>query len=168
VSSERVTIPSRPRLFHFLHGKNEDDPGKHPDEAELVTVTVGGNAAGENNDLMSCLSAQLSAPLDSPEQQEYIFEPSDVVAFQLASNSAMSSSQSTSFGGMTERKAFRYPKHIYLDRFLQVNLELSNAKQAEQREMHAELEKLFAKRKSLTSFDVCIFHFILVAPLQLI
>jgi hypothetical protein len=150
-------ILCRPRLFHFLHGKNVDDPEKHPDEAEVVTVTVGGNPAGENNDLMSCLSAQLSAPLDLPERQEYIFEPSDVVAFELINNSLRTSSQSTSFGGISERKAFRYPKHIYLDRFLQVNSELSNAKRAEQREMNAELDKLFIRRKSLTSFEVCIY-----------
>jgi hypothetical protein len=164
-------ILCRPRLFHFLHGKIDNDPDKHPDEAELVTVTVGGDAAGENNDLMSCLSAQLSAPLDLPERQEYIFEPSDVVAFELVSNSSGTSSQSTSFGGISERKAFRYPKHIYLDRFLQVNSELSNAKRAEQREMSAELDKLFIRRKSLTSFNVCIcstFNFIVGALLWLI
>ena len=162
-------ILCRPRLFHFLHGKIDTDPDKHPDEAELVTVTVGGDAAGENNDLMSCLSAQLSAPLDLPERQEYIFEPSDVVAFELVSNpSGGTSSQSTSFGGYGERKAFRYPKHIYLDRFLQVNSELSNAKRAEQQEMSAELDKLFIRRKSLTFFNVCICSIFVGALLWLI
>jgi hypothetical protein len=140
-----------------LHGQSDNDPRKYPNETEVVTVTVGGNAAGDNNDLISCLSAQLSAPLDQPAQQEHIFEPSDVVAFELVGNSLRNSSQSTSFGGgTTERKAFRYPKHIYLDQFLQVNVELANAKRAEQREMSEEMEKLFTRRKLLTSFDVSI------------
>ena len=147
-------ITCRPRLFHFLHGQSDNDPRKYPNETELVTVTVGGNTAGENNDLISCLSAQLSAPLDQPARQELIFEPSDVVAFELVGRT---SSQSTSFG--SERKAFRYPKHIYLDQFLQANVELANAKRAEQREMNDELEKLFVRRKSLTSFDVGIIPF---------
>jgi hypothetical protein len=144
----------RPRLFHFLHGQSDNDPRKYPTETELVTVTVGGNAEGDNNDLISCLSAQLSAPLDQPAQQEHIFEPSDVVAFELVGNSIKATSKSTSYGGGTvERKAFRYPKHIYLDQFLQVNAELANAKRAEQREMSDEVEKLFIRRKSLTSFE---------------
>lgn len=149
---EPVTIACRPRLFHFLHGQN--DPRTYPSETELVTVNIGGNAAGDNNDLISCLSAQLSAPIDVPTQQEHIFEPSDVVAFELVGNSIGVSSQSTSLSGTMERKAFRYPQHIYLDQFLQVNTELANAKRSERREMAEEIEKLFIRRKSLTSFDV--------------
>jgi hypothetical protein len=152
----------RPRLFHFLHGQSDNDPRKYPSETELVTVNVGGNAAGDNNDLISCLSAQLSAPLDQPAQQEHIFEPSDVVAFELVGNSIRTSSNANSYGAETaERKAFRYPKHIYLDQFLQVNMELSNAKRAQQREMYDDMDKLFIRKKSLISFEVgcpSVFH----------
>ena len=155
-SAEHGMITRRPRLFHFLHGKNDADPRNYPSETELVTVHIGSNAADDNNDLISCLSAQLSAPIDQPTQQEHIFEPSDVVAFELSGNY----SRSTTFGGgLTERKAFKYPKHIYLDQFLQVNVELANGKRAEQREMADEVGKLLVRRKSLASFEVSVLIF---------
>jgi len=122
-------------------------------ETEIVVVYVGGKRLGDNNDLVSCLSAQLSSPVDQPKQQECIFEPSDVVAFEL--NGTLASSSQWSYGNKTtETKEFKYPKHIYMDQFLQVNAELANAKRAQQREMGEEVERLSLKRKSLISFNV--------------
>lgn len=143
----------RPRLFQFLHGQTSKNVIHVPNEAEVVSVTIGGNRLGDSNDLMTCLSTQLSPPPGQPELQQCIFEPSDVVAFELTGSSVPSSAWS--FGSKAaEAKIFKFPKHLYMDQFLQVNAVITSTKRVQQREISDEVEKLILKRKSLTSFNV--------------
>lgn len=53
-----------------------------------------------------------------------------------------------------DASGLRYPLFLFLDQFLQVNTELASKKRGEQLRMKEEVEKLNAKKKSLTSFNV--------------
>ncbi|EGN92156.1 hypothetical protein SERLA73DRAFT_117693 [Serpula lacrymans var. lacrymans S7.3] len=143
---------SAPRFFYFQYGHLDADP-KTLQETCIVKVEVGGIGSGDNNDLISRLSAQLSKHHDQSSKQEVIFEPSEVVTFQLSrshSNAFLGGSNEKSD---SERKPFRYPKHIFMDQFLEVNAELVNTKRAQQREMNEEIQKLMLHKKSLTHFN---------------
>ncbi|KAG1888259.1 hypothetical protein F4604DRAFT_1916175 [Suillus subluteus] len=88
------------------------------------------------------LSAQLSSNKDDIKRQ-VIFEPSEMIAFHLARSGTVTG----------ERKPFKYPKHIYLDQFLKENIELAESKRVQQRDLHAEIQKLVLHNKSLTHFN---------------
>ncbi|KAH7925332.1 hypothetical protein BV22DRAFT_1104980 [Leucogyrophana mollusca] len=139
----------RPRCLHFQYGNSASEPGGFLQETCVVKVEVTG---GENDDLIGRLSAQLSKPHDAVSKQDVIFEPSDVVAFQL-SRSSGNIFQGTSGEKKIERKPFKYPKHIFLDQFLKENVELAKSKRTQQREMNEEVEKLVLHKKSLTHFN---------------
>lgn len=47
-----------------------------------------------------------------------------------------------------------YPKSIYLDQFLRVNVELAQGKRAQRREMLEEVQTLVSHKNTLTHFDV--------------
>ncbi|KAN0094833.1 hypothetical protein V8E55_003120 [Tylopilus felleus] len=136
----------KPRLLHFQYGSGISEPGELLQETSIVPIDVNG---GESNDLIGRLSAQLSRPQSEPGKQSVIFEPSEVVAFEL-----VRSSPSTAAGGSgTDRKPFMYPKSIYLDQFLRVNVELAQGKRAQRREMLEEVQTLVSHKNTLTHFD---------------
>ena len=115
--------------------------GQEGSVADLSLVAV--NSAGDSevpNDLMSRLTAQLN-------EDRAILEPSDVLVFHIVVGPTKTT------GSTTE---FRYPKSIYLDRFLNQNAELSSQRRARQREMVEELARLGVEKKSLTSLNVSI------------
>ncbi|KAG8215977.1 hypothetical protein J3R82DRAFT_7960 [Butyriboletus roseoflavus] len=138
----------KPRLLHFQYGSGISEPGELLQETSIVPIDVNG---GESNDLIGRLSAQLSRPQSEPCKQSVIFEPSEVVAFELVRSSSTSST--TANGGGIDRKAFRYPTSIYLDQFLRENVELAQAKRAQRQEMLEEIQRLVLHKKTLTQFD---------------
>lgn len=123
----------------------------------ISVVKVDVRGTDDMNDLVSCLSAELSltgVPAD-PSKQQVIFDPSGVVAFQLLRDGAPPSySASQGSGGRAERRTFGYPKHVYLDQFLKENLALANEKRARQRGLLAEVEQLALKKNGLMRFNV--------------
>lgn len=141
----------RPRLLHFQYGSGISEPGEllQLQETSIVPIDVNG---GESNDLIGRLSAQLSRPQSEPGKQSVIFEPSEVVAFELVRS--VSTSSATASGGGIDRKAFRYPKSIYLDQFLRENVELAQAKRGQRQEMFEQIQRLVLHKKTLTQFDV--------------
>lgn len=142
---EYLYLLVRPRLLHFQYGNGISEPGELLQETSIVPIDVNG---GESNDLIGRLSAQLSKPLSEPGKQSVIFEPSEVVAFELVRSSTSAS------GGGLDRKAFTYPKSIYLDQFLRENVELAQAKRGQRQEMLDEVQRLVLHKKTLTHFDV--------------
>jgi hypothetical protein len=154
------------RLFHFRYGditaSETDATTNNNQETFIVKVTVG-TSSGNNetaatsmgaNDLVSQLSSQLSQ-----SNQKVIFEPSQVVAFQLTSAPQVlpsySSSTNTGTGaGGGGRKKFKYPKSIYLDQFLRENADLANEKRRLGREMNEEVQRLALKKQGLMYFKV--------------
>ncbi|KZT08631.1 uncharacterized protein LAESUDRAFT_811244 [Laetiporus sulphureus 93-53] len=146
------SAPSWPRLFHFRHGFSDDDLSNTPFDRRIdpsaVKVTVGGSE--ESNDLMSCLAIELGLSGDDTKQQ-VIFEPSEVVAFQILRDiDPPSYEASLGAGPRPERTTFVYPKHVYLDQFMKNNYPIAIEKRRKQRELLAEVEQLLAKRASLT------------------
>ena len=91
-------------------------------------------------------------PQSEPGKQSVIFEPSEMVAFELVRSSSIPSATASSGG--SDRKAFTYPKSIYLDQFLRENVELAQAKREQRREMLEEVQHLLSHKNSLTHFDV--------------
>lgn len=105
--------------------------------------------------MVSRLSAQLGFDNSNDSNRQTIFEPSDVVAFELGLGDK--SGHRYKWGGAVEKRdasGLRYPLFLFLDQFLQVNTELASKKRGEQLRMKEEVEKLNAKKKSLTSFNV--------------
>lgn len=139
----------RPRLLHFQYGSGISEPGELLQETSIVPIDV--NVKG-SNDLIGQLSAQLSKPQSEPGKQSVIFEPSEVVAFELVRSSSAPST--TANGGGSDRKAFTYPKSIYLDQFLRENVELAQGKRRQRQVMLEEVQQLVKHKKTLTDFDV--------------
>lgn len=135
----------RQRVMQFQYGNSsfDDEPGEVLQDASIVRVEALGPS--DTNDLVGRLSAQLANYKDDIKQRQVIFEPSEVLAFDLARTGTV----------VGERKPFKYPKHIYLDQFLKDNVELAESKRSQQRELHAEIQKLVLHKKSLTHFSVC-------------
>ena len=109
----------------------------------------------EAGDLVSRLSAQLGSDDSNDSNRQTIFEPSDVVAFELSLGDK--NGYGYKWDGLAERRdasGLRYPLFLFLDQFLQVNAELASKKRGEQLRMKEEVEKLSAKKKGLISFNV--------------
>ncbi|KAI6165217.1 hypothetical protein EDD17DRAFT_1556658 [Pisolithus thermaeus] len=140
---------SNSRLFHFLYG--ESAGAAMLQETCIVPIDINpGGGGSDANDLIGRLSAQLSKPQDAPEKQSVIVEPSEVVAFQLSKPSpSYSNNTSTS----SAAKPFVYPRSIYLDQFLQQNVEFAEAKRRQQHDLFSNVQKLILHKKSMTHFN---------------
>ncbi|OJA16555.1 hypothetical protein AZE42_00636 [Rhizopogon vesiculosus] len=134
---------AKQRVMQFQYGNSnfDSEPGELLQDASIVRVEALGPS--DTNDLVARLSAQLSNQKDDVKQRQVIFEPSEVLAFDLARTGTV----------VGERKPFKYPKHIYLDQFLKEHVELAESKRGQQRELHAEIQKLVSHKKSLTHFN---------------
>ncbi|KAA1474450.1 hypothetical protein DENSPDRAFT_841038 [Dentipellis sp. KUC8613] len=137
-----------PRLFHFRYGPADAELNTGPFDKRIDTSVVKVDVRGDDkrNDLMSSLSAQLSEN-DVSSKQQVIFEPSDVVSFQLVRHEVL---PSYSGGQSPPKQRFKYPKHIYLDQFMKENVGLANAKRAKQREIEEEIRSLTLRKNALT------------------
>ena len=136
-------------MLHFQYGSGISEPGELLQETSIVPIDVNG---GGSNDLIGRLSAQLSKPQSEAGKQSVIFEPSEVVAFELVRSSLTQSTSST--GNGSDKKPFTYPKSIYLDQFLRENVELAQAKREQRQDMLREVQQLVLHKNALTNFDV--------------
>ncbi|KAG6372901.1 hypothetical protein JVT61DRAFT_7341 [Boletus reticuloceps] len=120
----------KPRLLHFQYGSGISEPGELLQETAIVPIDVNG---GESNDLIGRLSAQLSNPQSEPGKQCVIFEPSEVVAFELVRSSST---------------PIDIPRPI-----LEKNIELAQTKRVQKREMLQEVQQQLWHKNTLTHFD---------------
>ncbi|THH02020.1 hypothetical protein EW026_g774 [Hermanssonia centrifuga] len=109
---------------------------------DIAVVKVDIRGTPDANDLLSCLCSEFFPA--RYEHQQAIFEPSDVIAFQLLHNTAE---------GKGERQKFSYPTHLYLDQFMKENVRLAREKRSLQWQLHGEAEKLTQRKASLTRFN---------------
>lgn len=150
------------RLFHFRYGFNDGDDSQEQSDRrrDLSVVKVEVRGTEHANDLVSCLSSELSLTGNVPTpKKQVIFEASDVVAFQLVRENALPSytsatSAASASSGKNERQTFKYPRSMYLDQFLKENFVMANARRTKQRELGVEVEKLVEKKKTLVRFKV--------------
>ncbi|KAJ7451974.1 hypothetical protein FB451DRAFT_1283315 [Mycena latifolia] len=98
------------------------------------------------NDLVACLSHTLNTyQEDGSSDHILIRRPSEMVTFQI--NVLSSSSTGTT------PELFVYPKCLYIDEFLEVNLDLANEARASQRQIQKEIETLTERKRILTRFE---------------
>ena len=109
------------------------------------------------NDLLSCLSQQLFLhETDDTSNHLSLFEPSDVVAFQLVRHNVPTvQTQAES----TKRVPFQFPAYVYLDQFLRENAEVANRKRGTQRKMAEDIEAMLQRRVKLLYHEVGNFLF---------
>jgi hypothetical protein len=118
----------------------------------MAIVTVDIRDDNQSADLESALSARM-AHRELPWKQQVIFEPSDVVTFQLVRHDTLPSYSRTP---IPPRQPFRYPKHIYLDQYMKENVEISSAKWREQREISEKIQNLTLRENALKRHQVAI------------
>lgn len=102
-----------------------------------------------HNDLISCISDNLTRIGNRSSSHDVIIRPSDIISFQLKRASTSLSK--------TSPDPFVYQKTIYLDRFLFDNIQLTNSKRKQEREMLDEIHRLKVMKETLTRSDVSIF-----------
>ena len=143
-------------MLHFRSGPSDarEDAYAFDRCVETAVVKVDVQDGDQNKDLISCLSAQLSRAEPNTKQQ-VIFDPSDVVAFQLVRHEAL---PSYSGGVPPPRERFRYPKQLYLDRFMKERSELAEARRTQQQEIHEEIQRLVSRKAALTHYNVSCPH----------
>ncbi|CAL1709523.1 unnamed protein product [Somion occarium] len=132
------------RLFHFRYGLSDTDAPTGPldKRSDMSVVKVAVRGTPDANDLLSCLSLELS-PIGDTGHHQVIFQPSEVVAFQLVRDGMLPS------GSNHERRTFAFPNHVYLDQFLQENAKLASDKRRLQRELYAQVDELKERRRHL-------------------
>jgi hypothetical protein len=104
----------------------------------------------QSADLVSALSARM-AHSEIPAKQQVIFEPSDVVTFQLVRHDMLPSYSRTP---VAQRQPFRYPKHIYLDQYMKENVEIASAKWRQQKEIAENIQNLTLRENALKRHQV--------------
>ena len=91
-------------------------------------------------------------------KRHVIFEPSDIVAFQLVRDGGAPPPYDAAVGAgagrRTERATFRYPASVYLDQFMRESYALASAKRAEQRGLLEEVRELEERKRNLLRFNV--------------
>ena len=148
-------------LSHGYHDAPPDDP--NTENLCYVKVTVG--PTPDLNDLISALAAEFAPPetgkLKAIAKRHVIFEPSDVIAFQLVRDGAPPSYDAHAAAGRkAERVPFRYPASVFLDQFMRESYELANVKRVEQRVLWEEVKELERRKKGLLHHNVrfCLFR----------
>ncbi|PPQ90851.1 hypothetical protein CVT25_007386 [Psilocybe cyanescens] len=146
----QATEDEEERLFSFTHGNVtlvKDAPvraNRNPEDGMVVTVEFGDHNI--HNDLISCISDNLTKTTSRYSSHDVIIKPSDVITFQLKRVPSSSTSK-------TSPDPFAYPKSLYLDRFLFDNLALTNSKRKLERDMLDEIQKLKSYKETLTRSD---------------
>lgn len=134
------------RLFHLRHGRDGVEPYKGPFDkqwdASSVRVTI--RNSSEANDLVSCLAAEFVDEADEFKQNDFITEPSEVIAFQLIREPKPS----------RERHKFSYPTSMFLDQFMIENTALTSERRKVRKEALQEMDSLQSTRMALLSFKV--------------
>jgi hypothetical protein len=137
-------------LFQFFHGKAEARgtnwrfDRKANNRGSVVVVDIGDLALP--NDLISRLAAMLSHYEDRASLHDVIFEPSQVLTFQL---------RTPQNGSVRSTEPFIFPRFLYLDQFLAKNFGLANEKRTMHRAMQAEIATLMKQKEFIIGFDVC-------------
>ncbi|KAJ6476980.1 hypothetical protein C8R45DRAFT_1008456 [Mycena sanguinolenta] len=150
------TGPNLYKLFNFTHCRvhipTTGPPERiyEPDFGHVVNIDVHPEAPGPTNELVARLSQQLNTyNSDGSSTHNLIQRPSEVVTFEIA---VVKGGSSTTVAGASP-EPFAYPKCIYMDQFLEANVDLANETRASQMQIQKELEQLATKRRDITRFE---------------
>ncbi|KAJ6545499.1 hypothetical protein B0H19DRAFT_1167841 [Mycena capillaripes] len=145
--------PGINKLFRFKHSKIHNpptgppEPVFGPDYDHIVSIEINPESPGASNELVARLSQTLNDyNEDGSSYHQLIEEPSEMVTFEIIVN------MSSSTGGASP-EPFVFPKCIYMDQFLEANLDLANETRLSQRQIQRDLEMLTTKKRSITRFE---------------
>ncbi|KAJ7039735.1 hypothetical protein C8F04DRAFT_277914 [Mycena alexandri] len=145
-------VPNVNKLFHFKHCKVHIPVTGPPrqisdlDTGHVVTIDI--NPESPPNELVTRLSQTLNTYHDDDSSEhQLIQEPSEMVTFHINVNPLSSTT------GGPSPEPFVFPKSIYMDQFLAVNLDLANETRASQRQIQKDLELLTTKKQNITRFE---------------
>ncbi|KAF7357833.1 Glycoside hydrolase family 79 protein [Mycena venus] len=142
------------RLFQFTHCKlhipatGSPDRVFEPDFGHVVSIEINPEAPGPANELVARLSQTLNTYNDDGSSyHQLITHPSEVVTFEIIVNT----NTSAKTGG--EPEPFAYPKTIYMDQFLEANVDLANETRAAERDLRREVEGLVKRKRDITRYE---------------
>ncbi|KAI0634033.1 hypothetical protein C8Q77DRAFT_1109415 [Trametes polyzona] len=141
------------RLFSLQYGYHDTEADVDSRD-NLCCVKVAVGLTPDRSDLVSSLAADLAPdPVKfANARRQVIFEPSEVLAFQLIRDAAPPPYDAV-IGRRPERATFKYPKSVFLDQFMRDTYELANEKRAAQRKLFLDVKELEAKKKNLLHFN---------------
>ncbi|KAJ6537423.1 hypothetical protein DFH09DRAFT_1178175 [Mycena vulgaris] len=138
------------RLFHFTFCKIHSPVTGPPetvfesDSGHVVAIEI--NPEAPSNDLVARLSQTFNIyNEDGSSDHQLIREPSEMVTFEITVHSNSSSG--------TTPEPFVYPKSIYMDEFLAVNLDLANETRMSQRQIQKQIEELTTEKRDITRHE---------------
>lgn len=113
--------------------------GSH-EEGFVVSVDLSTEPTVPNS-----LVVRLRHMLNTPDVQDVILEPSEVVAFSI---------QPPFHANQAGLDPFSFPKYVYMDLFLARNFELARNKRKEEENLTSTIKNLNQRKQSLTRFNV--------------
>ncbi|KAJ7210924.1 hypothetical protein GGX14DRAFT_450460 [Mycena pura] len=146
---ERGTVS---RLFYFTYCKIHSPVAGAPETVfesntgHIVPIEISPDAPPNGNALVTRLSQTFNTYHDDgSSDHQLIIQPSEMVTFEISVNAPATAP--------AEREPLTYPKTIYMDEFLAVNLDLANETRAAQRQMQKEIDALVARKQSISRFE---------------
>ncbi|KAJ6460764.1 hypothetical protein C8R47DRAFT_1226138 [Mycena vitilis] len=147
--------PGLNKLFHFTYGMIHLPPTGppvrtyEPDVGHVVSVHIDPGAPAGENELVARLSATLNTVhADGSSEHQLIQHASEMVSFEISVNP-----NPTPHTGTGGAEPFVFPKCVYMDQFMEVNLDLANETRLAERQFRTEVEELRNKKKALTRFE---------------
>ncbi|KAJ7287345.1 hypothetical protein C8J57DRAFT_1653545 [Mycena rebaudengoi] len=131
-------------LFHFTHSRVDVPVRGSPesrlelDKGHIVQLEISHETPP--NELVSHIHD------DGSSSHELISTPSEMVTFLIDVRPGLSA-------GTSSPEPFSYPKTIYMDQFIEKNLDLANETRAEQRQAQKDIEILTAQKRNITRFE---------------
>jgi hypothetical protein len=153
-------------LFHFGHTEVTCQGGSctvdGPDERNCyVQVEVGD---GIPNDLVSKLAIKLSKYEDGRSLHDVISQPSELLCFTIEQAQKLPDYTPTTTKSTPD--PFTYPRMFFLDRFMNDNIQLVNAKRGIEHKMVEEIAALEKEKDFLTKDNVRIVSLMRSQPLN--
>lgn len=145
-----LSLLSFQSLLHFRYGLSDAEPPTGPLDKrwDMSVVKVAVRGTPDANDLLSCLSLELSPIGEDRGRQQVIFKPSDVVAFQLLRDNIVPTVL------RSDKHTFVFPTSVYLDQFLSANSNLASEKRNLQRELRTKVDHLKERKEQLRWHEV--------------
>ncbi|KAJ7476769.1 hypothetical protein FB451DRAFT_247238 [Mycena latifolia] len=150
LDTQKIEGADHNRLFHFSHCRIHSPATGPPqtvtegDGGHIVVIDI--TPESPSNELVARLSQSFTTYNEDGSSDHMLMRaPSEMVTFQI-------NVLSNSSAGATP-EPFVYPKTIYLDEFMEANLDLANETRASQRQIQKEMETLTTRKRALTRHE---------------
>ncbi|KAF7325876.1 Glycoside hydrolase family 79 protein [Mycena kentingensis (nom. inval.)] len=144
--------PDTYKLFHFSYCRVRIPPSgppikiQEPNLGRVVPIEISPDAPPGGNSLVTRLSQTFNHyHEDGSSEHQLITAPSELVAFEINVRPAAVPTPSP--------EPLSYPKTLYLDEFLEANLDLANETRESQRRYRNQIETFMERRRKITRFE---------------